>query len=622
MDIVSLVIGTSGLVAFAQAAFDVTKTLRDVQSFPDDMTDLIFRLSVETAEVGCWASQAASLRTGQIEQSTLERRDQELVDRHKHIFQRCATEVQTILTQIDRITRKYIIVPRSEQGLPDLASSTDGAPAGVPRIPSYAFLDGSQLLATAMASPAVPNSSQAFEAQAWRMQTASVFRTFNTRKRIAAVLKPWGSSDKETLEEHLSKLAAWTDRVYSLLLRSDLNLIKNQLRTLLIRSFDGRGMLEGIGRATKEEDPEVSKSAALAIQVLDAADNPHCDCRKYQLQHSRLRMQDGDLGSYGTLEDQMTAFSGLQNAGPGVPVYVEWLNYSGFDKAHEQIALDRIHALCHILDTEKPNSLQTLRFLGYVQNHEDKQIGIISSVGDWNKHLVPLRQILDREHMTSENFYPRLTLGQRFSLALQLCKVFLELHTSRWLHRGFSSYCVLLQASSSVVHSDPAVVCGFQYARPAGKAQISLPLNYADFSQRIWYLHPDVRHDREEGFDTQRNRARYENRHDVFSLGIVLAEIGMGKPLEKIVKNPSSERFIEILRSLAKSNLPFHMGQRYADVVDYCLGGHGSPSLAPEDLVGRDLMAQSSQDNDNISELTVLLDQVVLSLENCQGTKL
>jgi hypothetical protein len=617
MDIVSFVIGTNGLLAFAQTAFNITKTLQEAHSFPEDMTKLLSHLSFETAKVRCWSLEAAALRAYQNERPLLGPRDQDLLDLHRHMIQLCEKEIGAALVEIDKITQKYIIVPELEEDNQQATPSANAANTAVPQNTNYSFHDGAHFISAVMASPAVPTSTQGFKAKAWGIQTASYIRKISTIKKIAAVLKPWGVADKRSLEENLKRLESWNDRIYSLLPESEIIPVKARVRTLLVRDFDDRRMLEGIGRAAKNHDPEITKSATLAIQVMDARHNSwNCDCDKYNIPYSSLIMQDSDLGSSGILHETGFSSSGFRKSSTGSPVFVEWLNYSGLDNSQEQIARNRIHALCHILDTDKPNALQTLRFLGYVQNYEDKYIGILSLVEDPVQPLVSLRKILEGNRKASSSPYPRLSLGQRFSLALQMCKVFLELHTARWLHRGFSSHCVLLRATTFSVHSDAAVVCGFQYARPIGRTQISLPLSHQDLAQRSWYLHPDVRHDGQGGSESQETYTKYQAHHDIFSLGIVLLELGMGMAVEEMVQ-PASTRFVESLHKRARKNLPFHMGDRYTDIVEHCLGSRNNLILAPGDLT-----RQEHEDHGNVMELTLMLDQIVLSLEECGADKL
>lgn len=616
MDIVSFVIGTSGLLTFAETAFKITKVIQKAHSFPEDMTDLLSHLSFETEKVRCWSLEAAALRADQTPRSMLERRDQDLVDIHQHMIQLCANEIGAALAEIEKITQKYLVAPDLEEIGTQPASPANGA-AGKPQSSDYSFRAGAQVFASVMASPGVPSSKQAFRAKAWGIQSASFLRTMSTKKKIAAVLKPWGITEKRSLDENLKKLASWNDRVYSLLPVAEIGPVKTRVRTLLVRDFDDKRILEGVGKAAKDQDPEVSKSAGLAIQVLNSGHTGHsCGCEKYKIRYARLKMLDGDLGSSGMLSEAMTTSYTFGKGNTAIPVFVEWLNYSGLDGTQEQIARDRIHALCHVLDTEKPNSLQTLRFLGYVQNHDDKYIGIVSKVESPQQPFASLRQLLERNKSPSGSPYPRLNLGQRFSLALQLCKVFLELHTARWLHRGFSSHCVLLRATSFDVQSNAAIVCGFQYARPVGNGQVSLPLTHRDLAQRLWYLHPDVRHDTEGSSEHQETYTKYQAQHDIFSLGVVLLELGLGKTVDQML-DPASDRFVEALHKCANKNLPFYMGQRYADIVEHCLGGRKDPILAPEEFTVRD-----HDHHENVMELTLMLDQIVLSLENCGGDKL
>lgn len=68
---------------------------------------------------------------------------------------------------------------------------------------------------------------------------------------------------------------------------------------------------------------------------------------------------------------------------------------------------------------------------------------------------------------------------------------------------------------------------------------------------------------------------RYENKHDIYSLGVVLLEIGLWKGLSDFNdrKNKHEVYSREELLRIAKSTLPFAMGRTYWGVVNRCLGG-------------------------------------------------
>lgn len=647
MDILSFVIGTNGLLSFAQLACDIVKTRQEVRDLPEDMRDLIAKLMFETCKVRYWSLRAAEV--DDTKHSKPDCRNEKIWNEEKTLIQQCASEIGNALEQAKRITQKYALDPYQEDVHMDNAqgpaaspskSSTATANSKSPIGSAYSLRDGAHVFASVMASPGVPDSREVFGPNVRGMQTSSSVRSLSTRKKLAAVLKPWGVTDKKALENSIKTLSDWNTNLYSILTLSELVAVRRGARTSVVRDyFDDPQMLEWIGRAASLEDPELAKTTGLAIQVLHAGHNcPNGDCGRYNIPSSRLRMLQGqgddeELGSFGILHQtkRTTTAAGSLGGGGGyaaksVEVYVEWLDYSGLDHDQEQIARGRIHALCHILDTEKPNALQTLRFLGYVQNDRDTHIGIVSRVDDQRQNLVSLHSVLstrgDKMPLGRALPFTRLTLGQRFSLALQLSNVFLELHTARWLHRGFSSYSVLLQDSSFGVDVNKTVVCGFQYARPASNAQVSLPLGHADLSQRLRYLHPDVRHGLEGSLDYPVGYTRYQAQHDVFSLGIVLLEIGFGRTLDHILEpdkfqEADSDKFVGSLRSAAKDSLAFLMGQKYADIVHHCLGGRGSHLLAPEDSSHR-----SNGEHDNVLELTAMLNQIVVTLEKCNRGQL
>src|SRR5208282_4248069 len=76
------------------------------------------------------------------------------------------------------------------------------------------------------------------------------------------------------------------------------------------------------------------------------------------------------------------------------------------------------------------------------------------------------------------------------------------------------------------------------------------------------YSHPDV-----QGF-TGARRARFRAEYDIYSLGIVLLEIGLWKPFEKQIPDGT------LPSDAARTNvtlLGFAMGERYMAAVRKCL---------------------------------------------------
>jgi hypothetical protein len=180
----------------------------------------------------------------------------------------------------------------------------------------------------------------------------------------------------------------------------------------------------------------------------------------------------------------------------------------------------------------------------------------------------------------------KLTLGGRFRTARALAATLLTIHTSGWVHKNVCSRSVLMLPSSvNDLESLPYLV-GWDIARPL-EAQTSL--------HELFELEPNLyRHQQRFGKPTH----KFSNEHDIYSLGVVLLEIGLwttmstlfARPLEKNARIETTQQHALFKRvggmvgDMATGlELKREMGEGYAGVVQKCLTWR--PSESQEDAV-------------------------------------
>ncbi|KAF2489532.1 hypothetical protein BU16DRAFT_496352 [Lophium mytilinum] len=181
---------------------------------------------------------------------------------------------------------------------------------------------------------------------------------------------------------------------------------------------------------------------------------------------------------------------------------------------------------------------------------------------------------------------PKLTLGGRFRTARALAATLLTIHTSGWVHKNICSRSVLmLPGSSNDLEKLPYLV-GWDVARPL-EASTSL--------HELFDLEPNLYHHQQRfGKPTH----KFSNEHDIYSLGVLLLEIGLWKtmstvfarPLEKNPRIDSTQQHTLFQRVsgmigqlAAGSELKQEMGEGYAGVVQKCLSWR--PNESQEDAV-------------------------------------
>lgn len=171
------------------------------------------------------------------------------------------------------------------------------------------------------------------------------------------------------------------------------------------------------------------------------------------------------------------------------------------------------------------------------------------------------------------------TLGNRFTTARALAATVLAVHTSGWVHKNINSHSTLLLPISAT-EGLPYLV-GWDVARP---------LEAGTALHALFELEPNLyRHADRFGKPSR----KFENEHDIYSLGVVLLEIGLWKTMSQVFarpieKNPRIEtsqqhilfkRVNSMITDMASGvDLKREMGEEYANVVQKCLKWTASTS--------------------------------------------
>lgn len=182
--------------------------------------------------------------------------------------------------------------------------------------------------------------------------------------------------------------------------------------------------------------------------------------------------------------------------------------------------------------------------------------------GDFRSHPPrTLRQLIHDQRNT-----PTPVLGDRFALAFALATAFSHFHSSGWLHKGFHSGNIIFVAQNSednnsaeaVIRLTDPFVTGFQYSRPEGASSLSRgPLENKELE---YYYHPSA----EKGFS---------RRTDLYSLGVVLCEIGRWGLVGDTVSERTRHKMVDrhawqgyMLRKIL-TDMGWRMGDRYQRAV-------------------------------------------------------
>ncbi|KAL0264071.1 hypothetical protein SLS55_000015 [Diplodia seriata] len=174
-------------------------------------------------------------------------------------------------------------------------------------------------------------------------------------------------------------------------------------------------------------------------------------------------------------------------------------------------------------------------------------------------------------------------LNQRLKLALRVTEAILFLHSAGFVHKNISSSSVVVlerdyphcDEVSPYPALDNAYVMGFDLIRgvEARTSKEGAVREADELPRLIWefdiFQHPD----RLQGPSSP----RYTKTYDVYSLGVLLLEIGLWEQLPEAIpdldeENPSS--WTEELKAVVPKLSP-RTGERYQRLVSWCLGMDG-----------------------------------------------
>ncbi|KAI1198475.1 hypothetical protein F5X97DRAFT_299258 [Nemania serpens] len=192
----------------------------------------------------------------------------------------------------------------------------------------------------------------------------------------------------------------------------------------------------------------------------------------------------------------------------------------------------------------------------------------------------PVVSIMDLEDVIKQDCFPSTdaTLDGRFTLALKLAEAVFFLHTAGFVHKNITSSSVVFleRLDSSSFSLDGCYLMGFDLIRgvDAKTSKEGAVRNNEEKPRPIWefdiFQHPDRLCGKES--------PRYTKTYDVYSLGVVLLEIGLWEPFIEIVpgvnEDDPSDWTTELLE--AASMLGARTGSKFQRIVTWCLSVDGS----------------------------------------------
>ena len=403
--------------------------------------------------------------------------------------------------------------------------------------------------------------------------------------------------------------AVWEKKIVEKLVRDFEKWIK-RLRQLMKLVWDPLPFLTSLSQLQKLEKDDDAEKVGLLVDV--------------PLRKLIVAPPDTQTLNVDSLRTSLSAFASSvehQNYGTttqagATKVIVEYKSYevNQINVIHD-VASNRINRLIALLHEVKEARFKVLRCISYFDESPQRRIGMIFELppeldGPPSSLLTALT--------CSSNTRP--SLDARMRLARSLAETLLLLHSVNWLHKSLRSETVLLLSGApNTPHSRvcPSLenprLSGFEYSRLDN-----------DFTSG----HPD--------YELQRNIYRHPNRwdqpnesfskiHDIYSLGVVLLEIGLWDPINNFdvtkggnttlkLRYPDAAKTKERLLRHATRRLGFYAGEKYQRLVVKCLKGDFG-DLSGDDKIGSQLQRELGKEVDRALRPEEKSDDEMLSFQ-------
>ncbi|KAK7969022.1 hypothetical protein PG988_008095 [Apiospora saccharicola] len=285
-------------------------------------------------------------------------------------------------------------------------------------------------------------------------------------------------------------------------------------------------------------------------------------------------------------------------------VLIEWVPYDRQDLDEKFVHLRRLDQLARMMSsaTLRHPDLHTIDCLGYTDDLSLSRYGLVY------KSPHPTHATLHRLIATPDLKTP--DLDERVKLARTLAVALWSLHALDWLHKSLCSHNILFfpsattqaatqpTATAAMVPdiSTPYLV-GFDASRPDLDIDMSVAPSKSPGPSILNDLHRHPNSLTSGCLSAQRRP--YCKSYDIYSLGLVLLEIGLWKPLQTYYKpHYTAERWRDrVVLPVLVPGLGNRTGRVYREVVERCL-------TAPDD------------DNMSGEEAGLLMEGVVAALES------
>lgn len=315
------------------------------------------------------------------------------------------------------------------------------------------------------------------------------------------------------------------------------------------------------------------------------------EARSFSLQDKDVRKRWRELSNIRHHDQRNSRAIGVFQ---GSDVLVEWKIVPVGRSRFENNVLDtRVKDIARLLrPDQKPDDLRTLSCRGIIEEEDKRQkrYGLLYSYPTPST-IYSLREVICQPEVP-------LMLGDYFTIAQVLSRALLFLHLAGWLHKCIRSDNILFFANGlHEINPTCPYLVGFECSR--ADERNALTEDFADDREFNLYRHPSSQGIPIDPIDEINPneaselpvRSSYRRQYDIYSLGVILIELGLQKPAQAILDEASAdpdfgryspEKFRAFLINKKIPMLGPKMGSLYRDAARLCISGDF-------DLTGRTL---------------------------------
>ncbi|MCJ1324866.1 hypothetical protein MMC10_001528 [Thelotrema lepadinum] len=409
-------------------------------------------------------------------------------------------------------------------------------------------------------------------------------------KNVCVALKPllerlegWIETKRRMRGDGVNKATKWVDKVTSVLWKNaDTRQLATELTAWTERYHIRLSLLPVELREKLLRDVSVAKSGDKRLETHVVTKDLRASFQAMSLAGSKTDVSI--LGNALLMAE--TSSSRVFGSYDKQRVIVEYKTYSGTLRGARLDQLSTaVERLAGILSHADTHLCRILKCLGYIHQENQERYALVYEVpfvADFGQKPPTLLDLIKSRKPGSQDLLPpQHPLNQRFELARKITCAILYVHAMGWVHKSIRTNNIIVLERRDDLDSGTTTttarfpkslgnpyLCGFDTARQDKAASDQT-------GDAFWDLNV-YRHPARQGLHPEE---RYSMNHDVYSLGVVLLELGIWKPLLalsgfKTLKGggPRTPHLVkEFFQKLAREALPIIMGQKYSDLVLFCL---------------------------------------------------